>query len=146
MENQKNSFLLYLDNYPVLMTLPPEQRGWLLTALYVYAQRLSREEQADMTQIMEEFPQMTEQTQVAFGFMAGNICRDTQKWLAQRRSRLERKGQWPQSQSSAASQRPGGDWSREREDMERIRRLMEQGRDTLPPSKWLRGGTAQETV
>lgn len=44
MANPKRGFVLYFDNYPMIIALPPDQRGWLITALMEYAERLSRGE------------------------------------------------------------------------------------------------------
>ena len=80
--------------------LSPEQRGWLLTAIYAYAQQLSQEEaavQAGELAIMEavadSIPELEDQTRMAFSFVASSIYRDTLKWYAQRRSRTQRKSQ-----------------------------------------------------
>ena len=124
MDNQKKSFLLYHDNYPMLLYLSPEQRGWLLTALYVYAGELSRGEDVSMEDVTKRFPKMTEETRMAFGFMGSNISRDTKKWFAQQQYRSQRKAQTVDKTAPAAQ----GDLSREREDMERIRRIMEEER------------------
>ena len=40
MENAKRGFVFYFDNYFVVEDLPPDQRGWLLSALCVYAERV----------------------------------------------------------------------------------------------------------
>ena len=37
LDNTKKGFLLYFDNAPMLLSLPPEQRGWLLTAVFEVA-------------------------------------------------------------------------------------------------------------
>ena len=43
MNNPKRGFLLYFDNYPMVTMLPPEQRGWLLSALFSYADKIWRD-------------------------------------------------------------------------------------------------------
>ena len=40
MENAKRGFVFYFDNYFVVEDLPRDQRGWLLSALCVYAERV----------------------------------------------------------------------------------------------------------
>ena len=37
MNHPKRGFVVYFDNYPMLLTMPPEQRGLLFTALMQYA-------------------------------------------------------------------------------------------------------------
>ena len=138
MENKKVGFVLYLDNYPMLLAMPSDQRGWLLLALYVYADRLSREEEVSMEEVMAAFPQLTEQARVACGFMGANICRDTQKWFAQRRARMERKSR--QGDSGPARSLSDHD-AVVREDMERMRRLMQEERE-----RGRQGDGRQETV
>ena len=137
MENKKASFLLYFDSYPVLISLPPDQRGWLLTVLYVYADRLGRGEEITMEEVLDSFPQLAEQTRVACGFMGANIFRDTQKWFAQRRARMERRSQWDRKSAPAVSQEDR--LRRESEDMERIRRLLNQSLEEAEQEKGGRG-------
>ena len=133
MENKKASFLLYFDSYPVLISLPPDQRGWLLTVLYVYADRLGRGEEITMEEVLDSFPQLAEPTRVACGFMGANIFRDTQKWFAQRRARMERRSQWERKSAPAVSQEDR--LRRESEDMERIRRLLNQSLEEAEQEK-----------
>lgn len=124
MDNKKAGFVLYFDNYPMLLALPPEQRGWLLLALYVYADRLGRGEEVSMEEVMTAFPQLTEQTRVACGFMGANICRDTQKWFAQRRARNQRRTQGESRPALSPQER----LDRDRADMEMARKLLERSR------------------
>ena len=65
MENEKKSFLFYFDNYPMVQALPPEQRGWLLSALCVYADGVWRDETLTMEQVLEGFPRMDRETRIA---------------------------------------------------------------------------------
>ena len=116
MSNIKRNILVYLDNYPMVTALPPEQRGWLFTALMVYGDRLCRGEESAMEEIMEQFPKLTPEARMVCGFMGANILRDTQKWLNRQQFR-SRKNQ-PAPGQPAAEQRAA-------EDMERTRRLME---------------------
>ena len=128
MSDEKKSFLLYFDNYPIIRALPPDQRGWLLSALYVYADQVWRDETVAMEQVMEEFPSLSQEARVACGFIGANILRDTQRWHRQRHSKQEwkaaggRSGNRPPKQ--APSQTPE-QLQREREEMARTRRLVE---------------------
>ena len=40
MSNRKRGFVFYFDNILAVESLPPDQRGWLLSALCVYAERV----------------------------------------------------------------------------------------------------------
>lgn len=128
MSEEKKSFLLYFDNYPIIQALPPDQRGWLLSALFVYADRVWRDETTSMERVMEGFPRLSQEARVACGFIGANILRDTQRWHRQRRTKQEwkaaggRTGTRPPTQ--AASQTPD-QLRREREDMEWTRRLVD---------------------
>ena len=80
--------------------LPPDQRGWLLSALCVYAERVWRDPSVTMEEILDHYPQMSGQTRIACGFLGAAVLRDTQRWLSQRQARalrrqkeLEAKGQ-----------------------------------------------------
>ena len=137
---EKKSFILYLDSYPMFHMLSPEQRGWLLTAIYAYAQQLSQEEaavQAGELAIMEavadSIPEMEDQTRMAFSFVASSIYRDTLKWYAQRRARTQRKSQKALSQPAQGN---GDSDARIREDMERMRRLMKEAFQEVPEESW----------
>lgn len=79
--NAKKSILIYFDNYPMVASLPMEQRGLLFTILMVYGERLSREN-TDLEEVMEQFPKLSPEAQAVCGFMGANIARDTQKWLS----------------------------------------------------------------
>lgn len=137
---EKKSFILYLDSYPMFQMLSPEQRGWLLTAIYAYAQQLSQEEaavQAGELAIMEavadSIPELEDQTRMAFSFVASSIYRDTLKWYAQRRARTQRKSQ--KALLRPAQSNPDSD-ARIREDMERMRRLMKDAFQEVPEESW----------
>lgn len=136
----KKSFILYLDSYPMFRMLSPEQRGWLFTAIYVYAQQLSQEEAAvqageveTIEAVAERIPEMEDQTRMAFSFVASSIYRDTRKWYAQRRSRTERKNQKPLDRPARSS---GDGDARIREDMERMRRLMTEAFQEEAEESW----------
>lgn len=136
----KKSFILYLDSYPMFRTLSPEQRGWLFTAIYAYAQQLSQEETAVQAgeletreAVADRIPEMEEQTRMAFSFVASSIYRDTQKWYAQRRARTQRKNQKALDRPAQGSRDSD---ARIREDMERMRRLMQEAFLEEPEGSW----------
>lgn len=127
MERMKKSFLIYLDNYPMLLELPMEQRGLLLTVLCTYADRICRGEAASMEEVMEVFPAPLPQTRVACEFMGGNILRDTRRWLSQRQARQERRQSQNQGQGRGLNTLAESEREQERVrlDMEQTRRLLE---------------------
>ena len=143
----KKSFILYLDSYPMFAMLTPEQRGWLFTAIFAFAQRLSREEGVQtgegelMQQVVDSIQELNAETRMAFSFVASSIYRDTQKWYAQRRARTERKNH----QSAAPVQIIGANDQRVREDMERMRRLMKEALQEEQEQNYRRA-PGQETV
>lgn len=93
MENAKRGFVFYFDNYFVVEDLPPDQRGWLLSALCVYAERVWRDPSVTMEEILDHYPQMSGQTRIACGFLGAAVLRDTQRWLSQRQARALRRQQ-----------------------------------------------------
>ncbi len=106
MENAKRGFVFYFDNYFVVEDLPPDQRGWLLSALCVYAERVWRDPSVTMEEILDHYPQMSGQTRIACGFLGAAVLRDTQRWLSQRQARaLRRPAGGPSGQ--APGSRPG---------------------------------------
>ena len=66
MANPKRGFVLYFDNYPMIIALPPDQRGWLITALMEYAERLSRGEGLPPEDLLTRYPPLSPQTKTAF--------------------------------------------------------------------------------
>ena len=81
MDNRKNSFLVYLDSYMHVMSLPPEQQGYLFTALFWYANRVSTAGKVlDVTTSGVNCTQLSPAARMAFNFMATNIARDFEKW------------------------------------------------------------------
>ena len=96
MNNPKRGFVVYFDNYPMLLALPPEQRGLLFTALMQYADGRWRGEVSDPEEVLERWPGMEPQARMGFRFMASAVDRDTQRWLLRRQS------------GSAAASRPKG--------------------------------------
>ena len=77
--SEKKGFVLYFDSYDSITSLPDEQRGILLSALYQYADLICRREVA-AEEIFQQFPGLTSESRMAFRFLAGNIHRDTEKW------------------------------------------------------------------
>ena len=75
----KKSFLLYFDMYPSIRGLLPEQRGYLLSALFEFADAAWREN-GSRESVLERFPQMSEAARMAYSFIAEAIQRDTEKW------------------------------------------------------------------
>ena len=117
----KKSFVVYFDSYPLLAGLSMEQRGLLFSALMLYADRVWRDQDASLEEVLEGFPKLSPEARMACGFMGAAVRRDTEAWLSKQDYRVKRKQE--QQVSSAASDR------RAREDMERTRRLMEQLRE-----------------
>lgn len=141
MSNPKHGFVFYFDNYPILLSLPPEQRGWLITALCVFADQVWRDPPAPAEAVLEQFPQLSPQAQVTYRFMAGAISRDTQRWLQQRDARIQRR-----QQQAAEAVSPPDQTQQERrfqQDAARLRQLMEQrpGPGVLPWEKRPAPGT-----
>ena len=124
MANPKRGFVLYFDNYPMIIALPPDQRGWLITALMEYAERLSRGEGLPPEDLLTRYPPLSPQTKTAFQFMATGVDRDTQRWLQRQRAgeerRRTREGERPSSSAASSAQT-----LQEQADRERLRRVLE---------------------
>jgi len=75
----KKSFLLYFDMYPSICALPPEQKGYLFSALFEYADAAWKEN-CSKESILKRFPQMGDSAHMAYSFIAETIQRDTDKW------------------------------------------------------------------
>lgn len=114
----KKGFVVYFNNYPLMASLPLEQRGLLFSVLMVYADRVWRDSAVTIEEVMEGFPQLTPETRMACGFMGAAIRQDTQAWLSKREHRAKK--QPGQNEAAAGTDR------RAREDMEWVRRLLEQ--------------------
>lgn len=110
----KKGFIVYFNNYPLLSALPMEQRGLLFSALMVYADRVWRDPSVTLEEVLEGFPGLTQETRMACGFMGTAVLRDTEAWLSKQEYRQKRR----------TASREEGD-RRAREDMERVRRLLE---------------------
>lgn len=124
MANPKRGFVLYFDNYPMIIALPPDQRGWLITALMEYAERLSRGERIPPEDLLTRYPPLSSQTKTAFQFMATGVDRDTQRWLQRQRTgeerRRTREGERPSSSAASSAQA-----LQEQAERERLRRVLE---------------------
>lgn len=127
MANPKRGFVLYFDNYPMIIALPPDQRGWLITALMEYAERLSRGEGLPPEDLLTRYPPLSPQTKTAFQFMATGVDRDTQRWLQRQRAgeerRRTREGERPSSSAASSAQT-----LQEQAERERLRRVLELSR------------------
>ena len=122
MANAKRGFVVYFDNYPMLIALPPDQRGWLITALMEYAERTARGEGVPLQDLLDRYPPLSPQTQTALQFMAAAVDRDTQRWLDRRQTALERR----QAREGERAAPPPGQAARQcQEDHERLRRALE---------------------
>lgn len=123
MRNEKKSFLIYFDNAPMINGLPPEQRGWLFSALLDYGSRVSRENLTSET-ALSLYPQLDSQAQMVFRFIASTIDRDTQRWLQRQRAgeerRRTREGERPSPSAASSAQA-----LQEQADRERLRRVLE---------------------
>ena len=118
MDNQKKSFVLYLDNWPELELLDMEQRGMVLTAVFEFAARLSAGEQADFFGTMKTCPQLSEGGRMACGFLCATLERDHLKWLHRKQARQRRE--------EAARSGPSPTGSTVQADLERSKRLLQQ--------------------
>lgn len=116
----KKSILIYFDNFPMITALPPEQRGWILTILMDYGERLSRGEKTGLEELMDQVPQLSSEGRLVCGFMGANIRRDTQRWL---------------SRQKGAPARPRRDAALTPEERESIRRDMDFARRMVEVSK-----------
>ena len=85
----KKGFVVYFNNYPLMASLPLEQRGLLFSVLMVYADRVWRDSAVTIEEVMEGFPQLTPETRMACGFMGAAIRQDTQAWLSKREHRAK---------------------------------------------------------
>lgn len=99
MQTEKNGFVFYFDNLPILMSLPSEQRGWVIAALCRYAQEVWQNPDFPVEKAMDEFPTLSGEGEVACRFMGAAVLRDTKRWLHQRDYRLQRR----QNQLEASS-------------------------------------------
>ena len=101
MNNPKRGFVVYFDNYPMLLAMPPEQRGLLFTALMQYADGRWRGEVTDPEEVLVRWPDMGAQAQMGFRFMASAVDRDTQRWLLRRQAGERRRQQTREGERGA---------------------------------------------
>ena len=114
MTKPKKSFVVYFDSYPILSALPMEQRGLLFSALMIYADRVWRDRSVTLEEVLEGFPKLSPETRMACGFMGAAIQRDTDAYRQQGKTECQKRGD-PETADRRA-----------REDMDRLRRLLEQ--------------------
>ena len=119
MTKPKKSFVVYFDSYPILSALPMEQRGLLFSALMIYADRVWRDRSVTLEEVLEGFPRLSPETRMACGFMGAAIQRDTDAWLNRREYRQQGKTECQKRGDPETADR------RAREDMDRLRRLLE---------------------
>ena len=132
MNNPKRGFVVYFDNYPMLLAMPPEQRGLLFTALMQYADGRWRGEVTDPEEVLVRWPDMGAQAQMGFRFMGSAVDRDTQRWLLRRQAGERRRQQTregergaPAPSSPAPRARTEPPDARYSADLEQTRRLVE---------------------
>jgi Rps23 Pro-64 3,4-dihydroxylase Tpa1-like proline 4-hydroxylase len=118
MKNKKSSFLFYFDNYPILLSLPPEQRGWLITALCSYADQVWRDGTVTAEDVMDQYAMLSKESCIAFQFMAATILRDTQQWMRKRELRTQNRQQQSKVESPEETAR------RTQQDMDQLRRIL----------------------
>lgn len=133
MSNRKRGFVFYFDNLVTVETLPPDQRGWLLSALCSYADRVWQDSSVSVEEVLDLYPQLSQQAAVACRFLAAGVLRDTQKWLSQQelrtRRREQQQGRAPlAARPSSPSQESPQSLERYRQDVERARRALEESR------------------
>ena len=115
----KKGFVVYFNNYPLMSALSFEQQGMLFSALMIYADRVWRDRSVTMEEVLEGFPRLSPETRMACGFMGAAIQRDTDAWLNRREYRQQSKPGCQKRGDPETADR------RAREDMERLRRLLE---------------------
>lgn len=116
----KKGFVVYFNNYPLMSALSFEQQGMLFSALMIYADRVWRDRSVTMEEVLEGFPRLSPETRMACGFMGAAIQRDTDAWLNRREYRQQGKPGGQKKGDPETADR------RAREDMDRLRRLLEQ--------------------
>ena len=115
----KKGIVVYFNNYPLMSALPFEQQGMLFSALMIYADRVWRDRSVTMEEVLEGFPRLSPETRMACGFMGAAIQRDTDAWLNRREYRQQSKPGCQKRRDPETADR------RAREDMDRLRRLLE---------------------
>ena len=115
----KKGFVVYFNNYPLMSALSFEQQGMLFSALMIYADRVWRDRSVTMEEVLEGFPRLSPEARMACGFMGAAIQRDTDAWLNRREYRQQGKTECQKRGDPETADR------RAREDMDRLRRLLE---------------------
>ena len=115
----KKGFVVYFNNYPLMSALSFEQQGMLFSALMIYADRVWRDRSVTLEEVLEGFPRLSPETRMACGFMGAAIQRDTDAWLNRREYRQQSKPGCQKRRDPETADR------RAREDMDRLRRLLE---------------------
>ena len=132
MSNRKRGFVFYFDNILAVESLPPDQRGWLLSALCSYADRVWQDTSVGIEEVLDLYPQLSQQASVACRFLAAGVLRDTQKWLTQQELRTRRREQQGRAPLAARPASPVQDspqsLERYRQDVELARRVLEESR------------------
>lgn len=105
MNNQKRSFVLYFDACEELNDLPPDQRGWVLSALNEFAQRCAEDVKTDGKAVLEHYPALLPENHMACLVRFESIRRDTRRW-----NRQQTGGSWS---SGRTGSRTGGGQSDE---------------------------------
>ena len=106
MASEKKGFVLYFDACRELEVLEPEQRGWLLTALYTFAMACAKGEGMEIQDLLDRFPQLKPETRMACRFLCETIQRDTRKWR-------ERQAHYVQAAQKREDAKRGGEKCRE---------------------------------
>ena len=100
--NDKKSFIMYFDSMPLFLMLPVEQRGWLITALILFASEVAEDLEVTWEEVAERFPALTEDSRFVMQFLSGIIGRDTVKWNHQREARTRRQEEKRRQQEGGA--------------------------------------------
>ena len=101
MPASKRGFVFYFDSCPAMNSLPPDQRGWLISALCDYADRIWRDPTVTLEEILELYPDLSSQGEVALKLLASGVSRDTYRWLKRREASEQRR-----AAAAAANQAP----------------------------------------
>ena len=85
MAAEKKSFVLYFDQKECLDSLSAEQRGFLLSSVMDYAREIA-ECDVSVEAVMERYPELIPETQMAVRFLCATVLRDTRKWQERQRN------------------------------------------------------------
>ena len=80
MSRKKKSFVLYFDSFLSIAPLAPEQRGWLLSAIFTYAMKAAEQPELPAEQVLSDFPALEPEARMACRFICAAIQRDTHEW------------------------------------------------------------------